>query len=642
MRCVFLFLFLVPGAIAEEIRLPEVTVVGEDGISRFEHSPHSRELTGARLRRKRQSTLGETLGRELGVSSNFFGPASSRPVVRGLDGDRVRLLENGLGILDASAASPDHAVAIDPLAVEKFEVLQGPSALLYGPNVIGGVINSVVPRIPQGSFDTNGGRAEARGSSVDRGRSLGLVYNANVNSRFAYHLEGTARGVDNYHAPTGEVLNSFQRNLQGGVGASYFFAEGFAGLAVSNFESTYGSVAEPDVILKMRRQRYDMDMGVRMDGFFKSVRLQDSYSVYSHDEVESGVVGTTFKNQGNEARVEFSQRPWGDWTGEIGAQSSVFDFAALGSEAFMPPTRNAIHAVFIHEEVRLGAWTPSVAARIEHSQVQSENSVKFGGGRGVLQNGFSAAMGTKFSWDAQTAFSLSASLTERAANYQELFAGGVHAATGQFIQGNTGLGKETSKGLEFSMERKSGWGAYKLNLFYQDFGNFIALSPTGSVDPGSSLPIYDYQGVPAHLYGAEWDWRVPLPRGLSRHGLWELEFKLDFVKARDLRNNTSLPRMPPLRETLALLYTHDQFQADVEIQRSERQTDLAAFETSTADFILVNAGAEMPVRWSQGLFQVFGRVNNIFDTEARLSTSPLKDRAPLPGRNLVVGLRAEF
>lgn len=628
---------------AEQIHLPEITVVGESqGTSNFESAgPRVSELTGARLRRKQQSTLGETLSRELGVSSSSFGPGASRPIVRGLDGDRVRILENGMSVLDASSASPDHAVALDPLTVDKIEMIRGPSALLYGSSVIGGVINSITPRIPQMQFENENGRIEIRGSTVDRGRSAGLVYGGNMGSHFAYHVDGTLRGADNYRIPEGEVLNSFQRNAQGAVGGSYIFADGFAGLAISNFESTYGSIAERDVVLKMRRQRFDSDIGIRTSGFFQSVRFKNSYSVYRHDEVESNVVGTMFKNQGNEARLELVQTDAGPWTGQLGAQSNIFRFEALGDEAFLPPTQNQIHSVFAYEELALGAWTPSLGLRFDHSEVQSESSVKFGGGRGVTADAVSGALGLKHALNSATQVELNLSYTERAPNYQELFAGGVHAATGEYIVGNAAVGKETSRGIEVSLRHKREWGSGRLNLFAQDFGNFVALVPTGATDPTSTFPILNYQGVPARLYGGEFEMLFPLPALFSR-GTWQLEAKLDFVKSRDLLHKTSLPRMPALRETLALLYTADRFQADLEVQRSERQDDLAPFERPTNDFILVNLGVDVPVRFSNSLFQVFARANNIFDSEARVSTSPLKDRAPLPGRNLVAGLRAEF
>lgn len=660
---IFSSLYLSVGASAvaqsSDMTVPEITVMGESTkTSPLDYAPTVTELSGQRLQRRQQSTVGETLSREAGVTSTQFGPNASRPVIRGLDGERIRILQNGTGVLDASAASPDHAIALDPLAVERFEIIRGPAALLYGSSAVGGVVNMVTRRIPETMPSRFEGKLDTRYSTVDQGRSGGVVAETGVLGNWAFHFDGGARGADDYKIPgfartqtlrdagppetgvedNGVVTNSFNRTWNGALGSSYIFSNGFVGASYGRYGSLYGTVAEKGVSIDMKQERVDVAGAVRGLGWIDSAKLKTTLSDYRHQEIAGGAVGTTFNNRGNESRLEFKHRRTGIVDGLFGLQSNVFKFEALGDEAFLPTTDNKTYSAFVFEEADFGAFKPSVGVRGDLAKVDAASWAK-AEARSRDFTGGSASLGLIYQLNETKSVVLNSSYTERAPNYQELYADGPHIATRAFERGDANLGKEFSRAVELSFRHKEVTSQGSLGVFLQDFNGFIALSPTGTQEDNQDL--YLYQSVDAKLYGAEADFRHQF-EGLIPGGVLELELKADFVQSRNNLSGGSLPRIPPLRETVGLSYRTDRYTLDVEAQRSERQTQLAANERETPAYTFLNAGVEAPITIDQTTLSLFARATNLLDSEARNHVSILKEIAPLPGRNFTFGLQARF
>ncbi len=630
-----------------ELEVPEISVVGENEKPLLDRASTTSELSGSRLSRQKRSTLGETLSSQSGVNSSQFGPNASRPVVRGLDGDRIRILQNGTGVLDASAASQDHAVASDPLVVERIEVVQGPAALLFGNSTIGGVVNVLIRRIPESPIEAFQGTFESRYSSNDAGRSMGLLIEGPFapSSKWLYHVDATARGADDYRAPQGTITNSFNRSLNGAVGTSYVGPESFAGISASSYSSQYGVVAEKAVNIDMRQQRFDFSGGLKSVGWFESAKLKSTISNYQHQEIENGAVGTTFKNQGFENRLDLKHHKSSRLEGVFGAQQNFFAFEALGDEAFLPKTNNNSLAAFFFEELNLGQLKPSLAGRVDiHSVASDVDPAKvatFGTNQTKSFTAKSASIGFRYLMNEVLTGVLNTSYTERAPNYQELFSNGPHVATGIFEIGDQQLNLEGSKSVELSLRAKAEASSGGATLFAQDYQNFIALVPSGTNDAGSGLPISNYQAVPARLFGGELEYRRAFSDVIPG-GVLEIELKADFVRGLNLKTGTSLPRQPALREKFAVIYKSDRYQIDAEIQRAEKQTDLAPGERETGAYTLFNLGVEVPVRFEGINVSVLARALNLFDVEARNHVSVLKEIAPLPGRSFNLGAQATF
>ncbi len=646
-------------ALAQDYQLPEISVLGtSQKASAFDYLPTVSQLSGTKLERKKQSTIGETLSKEAGVSSSYFGPNSSRPVIRGLDGDRVRMLENGIGVLDASGASPDHAIAIDPMLVESFEILRGPSALLYGSSAVGGVVNVRTNRISEKLIDENQYGINTRYSTVDQGKSFGAVTRFKLGN-YVFHFDGAIRSSDDYAVPmftneAGEsvntVVNSSNRASQAAVGGSYHFKDGYIGTAFSGFLTEYGTVAEEDVKIKLDRARVDVAGEVKNLSLVDSIRFKSAYSKYEHREIAAGETGTIFQNRGVESRIDAKK---GDLL--FGAQQQYFKFSADGDEAFLPMTKNTSYALFGYHEFQFNRLKPSLGLRLDSANVTSETSDNVNFGEGVSKSffapstsvGFQYALNEAATGEQEWTVGVNGTYTERAPNYQELFANGPHVATNTFEVGSRDFATEKNTGVELSLKTKGGQHEGRLSGFYQHFANYIALSPTGNDDPGEDatlgtdddMPIYQFTAIKAQLFGAELEYLYKIPTAFLG-GMWETDFKWDFVRGLNKSSGGSLPRMTPMRGTLGLNYKHSAFAADLELQRVEGQQNLAANETATLGYNRVNLGGEVPFSTSFGQWKAIWRVNNVFDVDARNHVSFLKDMAPLPGRNFIVGLQA--
>lgn len=660
---VLLFGFTNHSAVAAEqdFQAEEISVLGHSGKrSAFDSLPSVTKVSGTELDRKRKSTLGETLSREAGVSATFFGPNSSRPVIRGLDGDRVRMLENGVGLLDASSASPDHAVAIDPLLVDSVEILHGPSALLYGSSAVGGVVNVRTNRIAEARLDAGRFDLNPAYNSVDQGKSIGAVARKNLGD-FVLHVDASLRSNENYSIPglartieervanppspgeqeeSGSVGNSGNRTSQAAIGISRPFDEGFIGASVSGYLSEYGTVAEKSVLIDLDRVR--LDLAGEWKGLFglDSVRFKSAFSKYEHKEKNDGEVGTVFGNRGGESRVDAK-------IGSLlfGAQHQAFRLSATGDEAFLPTTDNSSIAGFALWEKAFGRFNPSLGLRLDSASVESLTSDTFGVGQLKTFFAPSSSLGVQIALNepstSATAWmlGLNSTYTERAPNYQELFADGAHLATGIFERGNASFATEKNLGLEASLKVKDQTMETRFSMFLQDFRNYISLSPTGATDAGSGLQIYDFNQVKARFFGAEFEYCYRLQEVLLS-GNWSSEFKVDWVRGLDLTNGGALPRMVPIRGTIGVNYRNQYFSAGVEYQHTEGQSLVAANERATRGYQFLNLSGEVPFNTSFGLFKGLLRVNNLFDVEARNHISFVKEIAPLPGRNVFIGLQA--
>jgi iron complex outermembrane receptor protein len=653
----------------QDFQVDEISVLGQSGKrSAFDSLPSVTKVSGTELDRKRKSTLGETLSREAGVSATFFGPNSSRPVIRGLDGDRVRMLENGVGLLDASSASPDHAVAIDPLLIDSVEILRGPSALLYGSSAVGGVVNVRTNRIAEARLDAGRFDLNPAYNSVDQGKSLGAVARKNLGD-FVLHLDASIRSNENYAIPgqartaaqqaekplvsgrqesSGVVGDSANRTSQAAIGISRPFEQGFIGAALSGYLSEYGvvselgTIADPDkksVVIDMDRVRLDAAGEWRGLLGLDSVRFKSAYSKYEHSEIEEGEVGTIFRNRGVESRIDAKKGSF-----VFGAQHQYFRLSAVGDEAFLPTTQNSSIAGFGLWEESYGRLKPSLGLRLDSASVESETSDTFG--VGALKSFFapSASLGVQVALNEPAVgapswtIGLNSTYTERAPNYQELFANGAHVATGIFERGNSAFTTEKNFGYEASLKVKDKLQEARFSLFLQDFRNYIALSPTGE-PPIDGLNVYEFNQVRARLFGAEFEYRYRLQEALLA-GNWDFDFKADWVRGLDLTNGGALPRMVPIRGTLGANYRHALFSAGLEYQRTEGQSLVAANEPVTRGYNFVNLSGEVLFSTSFGLFKGLLRVNNLFDVEARNHISFVKEIAPLPGRNVFVGVQA--
>jgi iron complex outermembrane receptor protein len=614
--------------------------------------------------------LGDALSGLAGVRSTFFGPGASRPVIRGLAGPRVLVLSNGLGQVDASALSPDHAVATDPQEAERIEVLRGPSALAYGGSAIGGIVNVIDERISRHRVGGLEGRGLVSGSTVDEGRMATGAIRAGVGN-WVVSVDGARRETEPYKVPTnpesrrrmefegeewpGDIKSTVENTATEltayGAGLSHVGERGYLGFAVKRTETTYGvpghvhehdhDEEEPDheedhahddgVSIRLKQTRYDLRGEQKFDlGPFDTVRFAGGYADYAHVELEGGEPATRFASEGWEGRVELVQPNRGGWQGAVGVQGLTRDFDAVGEEALVPATTTTEWGAFTLQRLDRDGWGVEGGLRIDKRDLDS-----LAGQRDFTN--VSASTGAFIRPADGWFFSLSGSRTARAPAQEELFANGAHPATQSYEVGDVNLAAEVSWSLDATAHYDSGRWSADVHLFKVRYDGFIDLRAAGEEDGDSHLPIYRYLQTDADFHGAEFEGSYALWRDGARS--LKLEGSADYVRgATDLG---APARIPPWSATIRGVYEAPSFGAQVELRRVGEQDRVAEFEPPTDGYTMVNAQVTLRPLQDRG-FKVFVDARNLGNVEAREHASFLKDLAPLPGPNVRVGVAYSF
>ena len=658
-------------------------------------------LSGRSLRLKQQASLGDTLAAETGIHATSFGPGASRPIIRGLGGDRIRLLENSVGTLDASVASPDHAVSVEPFLVERIEVVRGPASLLYGSNAVGGVVNVITHRI-ETDLPTEAARGSVeirRGSPADEWAGGG-VFDFSIrpaaDRALVFHLDGFRRTAQNLRIPGfaesariraeettearehgepapdfahGRLPNSGLTTRSGAAGVSYVSKTFHLGVSLSGLDSDYGvpghaheleaaaPAAEAEgVRIDLRQRRTDVQgewHGAAGDtAFVRGLRFKFGHARYRHTEIEpDGAIGTTFTNRGHDARFELLHGDAKPLTGALGLQSSRSDFAAVGDEAFLPPSRTDTTALFAFEELAAGPVSWQFGGRVERTKLAAT-------GHSARRNDeFSGSAGGVWKLSRDYALAFSVTHTGRAPNAQELYADGAHAGTQSFELGDASLRAERSLSAELSLRRRTGFVTGAVTAFTNRFNGYIFEQPTGLVavehkgaweflppdddevaEHGGGLPVYRYIQRDARFWGLE----VETVWHLHDRPDWQLDLRLtaDLTRARE--SGRDLPRIPAARTGVGLFWSTTAWSAGLESQFYSAQKRVAANETPSDRYALVSAHLSRTAEFGRLRTEVFLRGTNLANAEARPHPSFVKDLAPLAGRGVVAGLRLSF
>jgi iron complex outermembrane receptor protein len=633
-------------------------------------------LSGTALDDARQPTIGETLAGLPGVSSTYFGPGASRPVLRGLSANRVRVLANSTDTLDASNTSPDHAVSVEPFLVKRIEVVRGPASLLYGSSAVGGVVNVIDHRIEtelpartvsgvlEGTV-TDNGRGYASGGAVD----VALVADRENNRGLVLHLDGFRREADDVKAPgrsgqedapRGRLVNSHVESRGGSVGLSYVSEVIDVGVNFNGFDTVYGIPPDHDelVDVDLRQRRIDTAATYkRAFGIFEEARLKVGVADYEHKELEDGEVGTVFENRGFDSRLELINSEVAGWSGAVGVQLGSTKTEASGDEAFLPTHRTEQGALFVFQERTVGATTWQVGARLEHQRVKAQRFETTDPGAGPAGDGvlpaqdrdrttFGASFGFVHRLSEPYRLFGSLSYTERAPNGQELFAYGPHHGTHAYEIGNPDLDKERSHGLEIGVRRTQGFVTGSLTGFVNFFDGYIYERDTGITvddenqeDPAGEFDRTFFSQTDAIFYGAEAEavWHL---HAENRHTL-DLTTAVDFVRGIDT-NGDDLPRIPALKGRLALDWRKDAWRAGTDLVLVAKQQNSTPEEGDTSGYALLGVTLGYCLETRHATYDFFVRGSNLTNEEARLHTSFLKDIAPLPGRAFTAGVRMSF
>lgn len=644
-------------------------------------------LSGEDLAQQSRGQIGDTLLSLPGVSATSFTPGSSRPVLRGFQGNRVAVLTDGIGNIDASNTSADHAVTIESLTTERIEVLRGPAVLLFGGQAVGGAVNAIDKRIPRDvpkealHVDALAGY----GSAADEW-SGGISIDAPLSSRFVIHADGSLRKSDDLRiggyqlAPVlrtevlelaneeeseghvdeaaelraaaenrGRVPNSAVETWTAGLGAAFIDDGGNLGISFGIYDSKYGIPARPgvghhheagdgaseeeDVTIGLRQYRADLRGEVETgSGFLEKLTLRAGYADYQHTEFEGDEVGTIFESKGFEARAEAVQANRNGWRGASGIQYLSRDFEAIGAEAFVPPNRTRQLGLFTLQEFDLGGI--HLEAALRHDRVRQEARTQ-GLSRGF--NTLSAAFGAAYLF-GDLKVGINASRTGRAPSVEELFSDDPHIATQAYEIGDPALRSEKAWNAELYARYDSTRIDATITLYSNWFDGFIYDAATGAEQ--DALPVFQYFQNDAHFAGFEAD----VSARLGHVGGFDLivDGIADYTRASIANGGGPVPRIPPLRLLGGVEMQSGKFDLRGEVEWSADQRRNAAFESETQGFTLVNASASWRPFGRNRNISLIASANNLFDVNARRAASFTKDYVPLSGRDFRLTARFSF
>lgn len=638
-------------------------------------------LQGNELQDKLGTTLGATIGNELGVSQTGYGLGASRPVMRGLEGARVQILQNGLSVGDVSAISADHAVASPVANARQIEILRGAAALLYGSGSSGGLVNVVNDRILTTLPDKPTGAVNTSYDTVSNGRAASGVIESSVGS-VAVHVDTAINNNQNYRIPgnsilapggwsvppegadatnyTGKLPNSFNNQNNLGVGASYIGKSGYTGISVERMNNNYGIPTPEGGMIAQSQNRYDFQHQTR-DPFtgFSSIKFSAANSNYNHTEFGTSayIPAAVWKNIANEFRLELAHKQFMGWKGTFGAQVTRSSVEATevetGSYAILPSTKTNSNALFWIEEGRWGALqgnlglrydlvgqNPNQTTEFESLTVNSGVAPSAPGLQNRNFNLISYSAGGLWNFANGYGTGLSYTVSQRAPSAQELYSYGIHESTATFAVGNSNLSKETSHNLEVNIQKTIGKVRGKVNLYLNKFSNYIYGYYTGQTATNAEdFSVVQAQQAAATIKGAEGE----LTYNWGNVGSGARLFADASQGTFDAGGN--LPLQPAPRVGVQVAHQKNGWLANASYTYSFQQNRLATWEVGpTPSYNLLNAGLSYTEKINKVSWTGYMMLKNILNDDIRYATTPMAVRlyAPQPGRSLMVGVRANF
>ncbi len=639
-----------------DLHFEEVVSVSGDARSQFDTFQPTSVLAGQELSKQLEMSLGATLESQPGVAARSFGPAPARPVIRGLDGDRVLILQDGQRLGDLSSQSGDHGVPINPAAAQKIEVVRGPATLLYGANAIGGLVNVITDEIPTKPMTgASGNLTFDLGTAASEGGAAGDVHVGN--GTVALHVGGGGRRSSDVDTPEGEVVNSQSRNGFGNVGLSWTGAKSYFGGSYGYDDTKYGIPVIEDGQVQLTPRRHSFSLrggGQGLEGAFDSYRATLAVRRYKHDELEGDQVGTAFTNNTAEIEVMGSHRALGRMKGSVGGWVLNRAFDAQGEEALSPAVDQQGLATFLYEEVTWPHVTFQFGGRLDHTSYQpnGEPDRSFTTGSGSL-----GLLVRPAAADDRITIAFSAARAARSPALEELFYFGAHPGNFAFEVGNPDLRPEHALGFDLSLRWRTSRVTGELTYFRNDVNGYLFRAPLteeefnarigefagrfpsrdieGPVDP-EGFPIVEYVAADSVLQGIEAHSDIQITPQVA------VELGLDYVQGTLTGDDEPLPRIPPLRFRGGLRYQRNAFQAGGDVSIVATQDRVFATETPTDGYQLGRVYASYSFGQGAVAHTFTARLENTTNELYRNHLSLIKDLVPEMGRNFRLLYNVKF
>jgi len=598
-------------------------------------------FSGNKLRQNLGRTIAETIDYEPGIAQRSMGPAPSRPVLRGLGGDRLLMLEDGERTGDLSATSSDHAVAIEPMTTERIEVLRGPETMLYGSNALGGVVNVVRNYVPREHPKQLGGSFSWQGEGVNSGLSSGMLVQYGIGP-FALRIDGSARTAGDVSTPRGRLRNTSIETNSAALGTSIMQPWGYIGAAVGSYNSEYGIPPDPiaghpnGVAIDLQRRHIEVrGEWLRGTAWSERIRAHHVYSRYRHGEFEaSGTLGMEYGLLTHNGGVQARLREVGEFkNGALGGWYEYRNYAAAGLN-FTPDAEEYAAAAYLYQEWERRAWAANASLRLDARRVEP-GQARYSRRVGQIEtrdfSGISGGLSVQYSLKQHLVIGSTIMRTFRAPGIEELFTEGPHLAAYAYEVGNGSLDPERGLGTELFVDYHPAGGHVHLALFRNSIERYIFPKNTGKRSlRRADLFLYQTVGLRALMHGAE----LAIEKELGRR--WQTLGTLSYVRGR-LTNleDESMPRLPPLQGRAGLTYKRDDaMQLSGGVRMAAAQKRLGPFENPTDAYIVLDFSGQYYIHWRGHLHTVAITLENASDAVYRKHLNRVKKILPEPGRNL--------
>lgn len=611
------------------------------------------ELSGAALQRSIGNSLAQTLSSEPGMAMRYNGPAATMPVIRGLTGDRILVLQDGARSGDLSSAAVDHATSIDPLASQRIEVVRGPASLLYGNNALGGVVNVISNDIPTDVPGHVDGSVAVQTESVNPGGAFNAGVLVPVSRSVAVSVRGGMRRTDPVKIGGGGTLpGTSTRSWNTVVGLGVVRDKAQAGIAFKAYDNNYGLPAETPESggIRIDGHRYELAGRLALNTGWTGLgqlRFDGAAQDYAHDELEAdGAIGTAFRLKTQTVGVTAPTR-FGRLSGTIGAQGLFKQYAATGEEALTPAANSSAGGAFLFQELPLRAATGAddeggprlqLGARYDAYRIASKAGVaKFGPARTIDLTSVSGSLGVAIPVNAHVSLSGSVARGFRAPTVEELFSNAVHEATGSYELGNPQLQAEHSLGLDAVLRIEGSTLSGQFSAYANQVQNYVAPDVTrDTVVDGETMPLARYGQQDASLRGVEAQLELKATPTLVVGLMGDLTHG-------GFSNGAPLPFMPAARLGGSMRWNNGRFNIGTDARRVMKQTDVTGGQDAVTDaYTLVNISAGLNLMRAARLHTLTLRLDNVGDVKYYDATSRIKSFAANPGRNAAMVYKVMF
>ena len=628
-----------------EVHYTEVVSVSPQPRDVFEAYQPIAVLAGQDLSKQLEASLGGTLATQPGVAQRSLGPGPGRPVIRGLDGDRVLILEDGQRMGDLSSQSADHGITVNTASASRIEVVRGPATLLHGSSAMGGLVNVITDQIPVRPLAGVSGAAtvDLGSAASEGGAAADLSWGQGP---WALHAAGGGRRSGEVDTPEGTVANTQSRAGSGALGVAYARDRGYVGASYGYEETRYGIpfLEGGNLELTPRRHKVDVRAELRqIDGFVESIRASVAHRQYRHEELEGGEVGTRFENDSTEAEMLINHRAYGRLSGTFGGWMLSRDFAAIGAEALSPPVGQTGAALFAYEELAWPHLTFQAGGRLDYAEFSPQDELPT---REFTD--FSGSVGLLFrpsGVDDNLTVAVSLARAARHPALEEMYFFGEHPGNLAFEIGNPALETEHAVGFDVSLRWRYPRASGEFTYFLNDVSNFIVRRELTDTEFGvrfpdaandAGFPIVEFTSADSQLHGVEAHADVTLLSWLFA------EAGFDLVRGAQSATGDPLPRMPPLRLRGGLRYQRDALQFGGEVVSVQHQDRIFGAETETAGFALVKLFASYSFVSGDATSTITARLDNATDRLYRNHLSLIKDVVPEVGRNFKLLYKVQF